>query len=48
MTIRLKTMNMMMSKEDGDLILKKIDKKDLKDIDITVKDGKKEIIIKTK
>ncbi|MBN9313298.1 MAG: hypothetical protein BGO40_01275 [Chryseobacterium sp. 39-10] len=36
------------SKEDGDLILKKIDKKDLKDIDITVKDGKKEIIIKTK
>lgn len=36
------------SKEEGDLIIKKIDKKELKDIDITVKDGKKEITIKTK
>ncbi|WP_234110899.1 MULTISPECIES: PspC domain-containing protein [Chryseobacterium] len=36
------------SREEGELIMKKIDKKDLKDIDITVKDGKKEIIIKTK
>ncbi|WP_304344646.1 PspC domain-containing protein [Chryseobacterium koreense] len=36
------------SKEEGELIIKKIDKKELKDIDITVKDGKKEIIIKTK
>lgn len=36
------------SQEEGEIIMKKIDKKDLKDIDITVKDGKKEIIIKTK
>lgn len=36
------------SEAEADLMMKKIDKKELKDINITVKDGKKEIIIKTK
>lgn len=36
------------SESEADVMMKKIDKDDVKNIDITVKNGKKEIIIKTK